>query len=236
MIRAQGGNDGVGVGVVENGTQGSAVASVAQNVNQRVGPAPNGTQGSVAASDAQNVNQGAVGASTAEDGNHGISHSVAGEPAPKRRKAKASVVVVVGAFDVFAAADVFPTAAVVPTATTDVVPTASGVAKRKKSKQSEGVLTSTTSQPMTRILVRKQSAMTQPLTWRRIKKMYKGSSSKKLVVDDFQDPCPNITIAQLLNGYMAMMEKVQNESRKKGIVSKGDNKEKGDGKKRGGKD
>ncbi|KAK7259302.1 hypothetical protein RIF29_24906 [Crotalaria pallida] len=137
-----------------------------------------------AASDAQNVNQGAAGAS-AEDGNHGISHSVVEEPAPKRRKARASA------------------AAVVP-ATANVVLTASGVAKRKKSKQSEGVSTS--------------------------------FSSKKPVDDDFQDPCPNITVAQLLDGYMTMMEKVQNESRKKGIVIKGDNKEKGDGKKRGGKD
>ncbi|KAK7266513.1 hypothetical protein RIF29_19157 [Crotalaria pallida] len=192
-----------------------------RSVNEGAGPsagaAPNASQGDTAPSDAQNLNQGAASASTAEDENQGITHSVAEEPAPKRRKAKVSAVA--SASDVSAAATV--RTASQPMTRNQV---------RKQSAMTQPL------QPMTRNQVRKQSAMTQPLPRGRGKKMYKGSSSKKPVADDFQDPCPNITVAQLLNGYMTMMDKVQNEARKKGIVIKGDNKEKGDGKKGGGND
>ncbi|KAK7276932.1 hypothetical protein RIF29_18081 [Crotalaria pallida] len=213
QMRAQGVNDGVGVGAAENGTQGS----VNEGAGPSAGAAPNVSQGGTAPSNAQNLNQGAASASAAEDGNQGITHSVAEEPAPKRRKAKAYVV---------ASASGVSAAAVVRTASQPM--TRNQV--RKQSAMTQPL------QPMTRNQVRKQSAMTQPLPRGRGKKMYKGSSSKKPVADDFQDPCPNITVAQLLNGYMTMMDKVQNEARKNGIVIKGDNKEKGDGKKGGGND
>ncbi|KAK7281854.1 hypothetical protein RIF29_10173 [Crotalaria pallida] len=210
QMRAQGVNAGVGAGAAENGTQGS----VNEGAGPSAGAAPNVSQGGTAPSDAQNLNQGAASASAAEDGNQGITHSVAEEPAPKRRNAKASAVA--SASDVSAAAAV---------RTTSQPMTRNQV--RKQSAMTQPL------QPMTRNQVCKQSAMTQPLPRGRGKKMYKGSSSKKPVADDFQDPCPNITVAQLLNGYMTMMDKVQNEARKKGIVIKGDNKEKGDGKKGG---